>query len=562
MFRALSQAWVDGVDGPDVGATLRLALPLASAAASAVTLAAGRAAGRPGRALASDLASIAVTFAPLAMLSLAPLSRDGTGLLYVLAVAVRFAPAIALLVLGPTMRPLMLLAALAVYAALAAWLNVSSLPFGDQVHYLLATDRLAHGSLDAFLDASLFRSLVGFEPGPADVATHVAQAPVGPRTVQGYALPLLLLPGWIAAGRFGAELVVALAAAWTALQAFELVRETTADERRARMLWPLVAFLTPLLPLAIHVYPNAIGAALIATGYRFAFTRVPARPLLAGALLGGTLLLTPRDGLALLVLALVLAVLDRRHTKRFVVGAGAAALAAIALNAVAYGIPLPYAGYLFGTAQAQALEGQSSITIRFWIGLPAMLFDRTFGVAGSAPWLFIGVLGLVGALRARSSALAPAAILVGASLVALSFFRLWEGGYAPPNRYLVDVLPLLAPFVAYGIAAARPLLLRFLVASLVGLSAFATLVLAASPGRALNSAFDAKLQDALDRSLGVNPLGWLPNFQPLSDDWYVQAHPRAAIALLVTLALAWLGRHAIPARGAAETAPIRPSRPE
>src|SRR5207244_1048353 len=79
--------------------------------------------------------------------------------------------------------------ALVVYAPLAAWLTVASLPFGDQVHYLLAADRLAHGSLDATIDAGMFRSLLGSDPSSADVATRVANAPLGPRTVRGHVLP-------------------------------------------------------------------------------------------------------------------------------------------------------------------------------------------------------------------------------------------------------------------------------------------------------------------------------------------------------------------------------------
>ena len=87
---------------------------------------------------------------------------------------------------------------LSFYAPLAGWRVAASLPFGDQVFYLMSADSLAHGSLDATIDASRFEALIGSAPQAIDAATHVAAAPAGPRLVQGYALPLLLAPGWIA----------------------------------------------------------------------------------------------------------------------------------------------------------------------------------------------------------------------------------------------------------------------------------------------------------------------------------------------------------------------------
>ena len=174
-----------------------------------------------------------------------------------------------------------------------------------------------------------------------------------------------------------------------------------------------------------------------------------------------------------------------------------------------------------------------------WVGLPAILYDRTFGVAGSAPWLFIGALGAAAALRARRD-LMPAAVAIAVSLLALSVYRYWEGGYAPPARYMVEVVPLAAPFVAYGLAR-RDLWSRAFAALALGLGALAALLIAALPARALNSAFEGKLQELYDAVLGLNPLGWLPSFQPVTPDWYVAAYLRLVPALLLTAALAWWG---------------------
>ena len=187
---------------------------------------------------ARDAVSYAGLLILLLALSLGGLSRDLVGLLFIAAISARFAPTILTAIAGAP-GPLLFASALAVYVCLAAWHQAASLPLGDQVHYLLATDRLAHGTLDATIDPGLFRMLTTIDPGDPDIATHVVNTPAGARTVQGYALPLLLLPGWVAAGRFGAELVVALAAAWAATMTYLILRDTVADTGLRGWVWAM-----------------------------------------------------------------------------------------------------------------------------------------------------------------------------------------------------------------------------------------------------------------------------------------------------------------------------------
>jgi len=538
LWRATAQAWVAETASEEaVAAVLRAALPLAGAAGSAVLLLLGR--DRPLRALAADAASYGLLLMVVFALALGPLPRDAIGLLFVIAVVLRIGPAALDVVAHDRGAVAAFLVALALYAPLAVWVTASAAPYGDQVHYLLAAERLRDGSLDATIDTTLFRELIGADLTNADRATHEIAAPAGPRSVQGPFLPALLLPGWILGGRLGAQLGVALIAALVSAQLWLLLREI-APERTRGLAWLATTFLAPVLPLATHVYPNVLGALLGVAAYRFAFTRVSPLPFVAGALLGATLLLTPRDGLLLLALAPFAL---RLHGRRFLAGVGLFGGVALAVNAVVYGIPVPYAGYVFGTAAAQALEQEPSFSFRFWVGLPAILFDRTFGLAAVAPWAFIALAGLASALRERRAQLLPAAAAVAVTLGVLSLFRYWEGGYAPPARYLVEVMPLLAPFVAYGLLVVRP----WLAWLLLGLGAVATFVLAAIPTTGLNSAFEHKMREQVAVALGTDPLGWLPSFQPTTPDWYVAAYLRLVPAVLLAAVLVWLGRRRRPA---------------
>ena len=126
-----------------------------------------------------------------------------------------------------------------------------------------------------------------------------------------------------------------------------------------------------------------LGAAALVTAYRWLFTAPVRRPLLAGALCGATLFITPRDGLVALVLLAFAWSAGRATFGRAVAAFAAVGAVACATNALLYGVPVPYAGYLFGTAAAQTLSAEPSLTFRVWVGLPAVLYDRTFGVAST-----------------------------------------------------------------------------------------------------------------------------------------------------------------------------------
>ncbi len=544
-WRALTQDWPDQFGDPAVASALRLLIPFAAAAGSLLTNVAGRLGGDPARSFRHDALSAVGLFVGVFFVALGPAPRDAIGLAVILILVARLVPA-AWWTIRFGAPPLFVFAlCFSAYSGLATWRVASSLPLGDQVFYLLAADRLTHGDLDATIDPAKFIELVGIPPQPSDVPTHIANAPVGPRQIQGYALSALIAPGWIVAGELGATLVIAAMAAWAAMQTWLLLGETVPDPRLARVTWALFALLAPFTTLAAHIYPNALAAALITTGYRYAFTARHRRYLLAGAVLGATAFLNPRDGLALLTLAPFVFFHGRAAFTRFAAAAAVVGLVAALTSFVAYGIPVPYAGYfVWLVAPSAGLPPESTFTFYFWVGLPAMLFDRALGVAAFAPWLFIAAAGFAGALRADRARLLPGAVTIAASLAVLSLFRYWEGGYAPPGRYLLDVLPLAAPFVAYGLARMRTAPLRIAALVLIALGVAATLAYAAVPTTALNTAFDDKLQEILDVIFGASPTGWLPSFQPTTPDWYVGAYLRALPAVAGVAALAWLDRRA------------------
>ena len=184
LWRALSQGWVDADLPPEAVATIRLGIPLLSLYASALASATRR--------YREDAISIVALFLLVSVLAAGPLTRDAAGLFFVGIIALRFGPPVLALVRTERSFWLVFAAAFGVYAGLAAWSAIATAAYGDQVHYLIAADRITNGSVDASLDSTIFFPLVGALPNAADRATHIVETALGPRTVQGYALPLRL----------------------------------------------------------------------------------------------------------------------------------------------------------------------------------------------------------------------------------------------------------------------------------------------------------------------------------------------------------------------------------
>src|SRR5207248_1301407 len=142
LWRSLGQAWVDEVGGDPIAARgIRLILPISSAAASCFMVGLGYATARSRSALIADAMSLGGAILFVFGLALGPASRDVAGMLVVTFVAVRLAPAIWFSVRSRAAWVVAFALTFAGYGLFGGWHQVASLPLGDQVHYLLATDR-------------------------------------------------------------------------------------------------------------------------------------------------------------------------------------------------------------------------------------------------------------------------------------------------------------------------------------------------------------------------------------------------------------------------------------
>lgn len=404
-----------------------------------------------------------------------------------------------LLDLRPLLRPrttrpsaLFFLLPLVVYLAIQPWALERRPANGDEPYNLLLAHSLAY-DLDVDLDNQY----------AAGDSLRFADRSLGPqrgdpvardgarRSRHNAFLPLLLAPGYRVAGRAGAAATMALftaALAWLFLRlalrcasgdVSEGISESGSDSGSGRgrrvlsgafLAWAAVAFLPPLLLYAHQIWVEVPAALVLA----FAVDRLwnlrresRGRDLL---LFVGALVLLPLLKLRLLLLAVPLLLLalptQRRAPRRLALLLalpGLAVAAMLAFNAWAYGNPFKL--YTFHEVQTFL-----SSPLRHVRGLVGIFWDCAFGLFAFAPLWMLLLPGLALFLRRGRDDSASGMerlrldlpVLAVPYLLAVAPRLEWYGGWAPPFRYPLVLLPLLGLLLLPVLADRRRAGLRFL----------------------------------------------------------------------------------------------------
>src|SRR5256714_4466078 len=129
LWRALAQVWVDETATDAVTSeVLRVAIPAFSAAASALAIAAGLVTSRQRRFFALDAISWGLLLVIVFALTLGRLDREYIGILFVVAVGVRIAPAVIACVERDSPLWLGFATAFTSFSAPAAWPQAAAPP--------------------------------------------------------------------------------------------------------------------------------------------------------------------------------------------------------------------------------------------------------------------------------------------------------------------------------------------------------------------------------------------------------------------------------------------------
>lgn len=298
-------------------------------------------------------------------------------------------------------------------------------PDGDEEHYLLVTESLARdGDLD-------LRN---------QYATHpdVPQFPDDPKGRNGeqYSrheplLSLLLLPGWWLAGQRGAIAIVALFGVLLIRSTVRWMEDEGIDDATIRAVFPFFALAPPVLFFATRAWPEVPAAFFFVEAIRGIRAHRVQRWIPA---LLGLVFLKLRFVLVAIVLAGSLLFERRAKFARWQLIALIVILAPLLLMAVVAGNPL-------NVHRASELLPESPY--RYVRGFFGLLTEGMSGIPFRAPFYLFGLFAIV---RWRHT---PRGFRIGVVASLLYLFYLlprpeWFGGWAPPLRYVVFLMPVLA----------------------------------------------------------------------------------------------------------------------
>jgi hypothetical protein len=347
------------------------------------------------------------------------------------------------------------LVSLVIYLTLGLASAIVNGPRGDEPHYLIITSSLLNdgdlriennhrqGEYRAFYADAL----------PPDYLKRGTNGQI--YSIHAPGLAALMLPAYAVAGYFGSVVFMCLIGALTAAVVFAAA-DALSGREAALWTWVAVCLTVPFVPHAWLLFPEMAAALLVAFAVMWMVRRDPASDALwftRGAVLSVLPWLHTKFVvlLALFGGALAWSLLARRRT-----------LAAFAIPIVAsvslwlfffyaiYGVPDPQIPY-------GAFARQYVLNRNILHGVVGFFFDRTFGLLVYSPVYFATIAGMWMAVRRhdiRWTALFLAAVVATFVITSARFYMFW-GGASAPARFLVPVLPCLAPFLAMAFAGGR-----------------------------------------------------------------------------------------------------------
>ena len=293
---------------------------------------------------------------------------------------------------------------------------------GDEPFYLLITESLVH---DRDLDlGNQFRDLAHTASGRTDLVPQMGDRVEGAH-VRSHLEPflsILIAPGYLLGGLAGALMTIALFGALLARSTVRLFEDEGIGDGTARALFPLFAFGPPIVFYAARIWPEVPAAFLFVEAVRGVRQRRAVRWIPAMLAL---VLLKLRFALVVLPLSVAAGFSLQRNRLK----------------------PVPTLLILLALIAGRHRLGEL-IPRDYPIGLLGLALDGAAGIAFQAPLYLFGLIALARWPRM------PAGFRLGMASAALYVLALvprpeWHGGWSPPLRYIV----FLIPFLALGAAA-------------------------------------------------------------------------------------------------------------
>jgi hypothetical protein len=396
---------------------------------------------RSREALARNAGFAAPAVLLVAGLPLAGLYAVSGPVLFALAGA---AVALALVALGwRTPRVLLLPLVFLLFVCAGSRSSVRVGPQGDEPHYLMVADSLLRDH-----DVSLERDYAegryaGFHDAPLAPHFRVRGLQHAIYSLHAVGLSVLILPAWALAGYPGVTVFMALLGALLVREVRAWVAELSGHDGVAEGTAWVLALSPPLLHYAGLVFSEVPAALALTYGLRKGRSARlgPAGALAVGAAAAVLPWLNVRYA-PLAVLIVVHAVWQRPRLAQIV-----AAAAPVLASAIGVGL---YHHALYGFWDPRRVYGtRPELSIATLAeGLPGLFLDQEFGLLVHAPVLVLALPGIVLLLRRDRKLGVTVVLAIAAVVLTAGAWPMWRGGFNPPGRFLVPIVPLLFACVA------------------------------------------------------------------------------------------------------------------
>jgi hypothetical protein len=403
-------------------------------------------------------------------------------------------------------------ASLAAYLAFGLWSASTVGPSADEPHYLVITQSLLRDhdlAIENNHQRGDYREYFAGELRPDFLERGVNEVIY---SIHAPGLPALLAPAYALAGYRGTVVMLAIAGALAAVAVFDLAL-LVAGQGAALAAWAAVCLTVPFVPHTWLIFPEIPAALLMAWAALWLYAPLPRR---TGTWIwrGVALAFLPwlhTKFVILLVTAIAALALRLWRTPRSV--------AALAMPAVVSGaLWLGFFHHFYGTFDPQAPYGGFPALYVLASNIPrgvvGLLFDQKFGFLMYAPVYLVAVAG--GWMMLRRPDLRPLAVAlivtVAAFVASSTRMYMWWGGSSAPARFVVPIVPLLAPLIATGFRGARPPL-RAVWGLLLCVSLAIAVAGVVSPQRLLLFSAPHGLANMIEAGQGPAPLSsLLPTF--------------------------------------------------
>ena len=432
---------------------------------------------------------------------------------------------------------------LLVYVAILPWAAAQREPDGDEPYYLLIAHSLAY-DLDTELTnnysekSSLEFMSRALEPEWADPVRSDGRR----FSRHSLVLPAVLAPAYRLAGKWGALVTMAGLSALLAWLSLSVACRYWPERPRGMIgAWALLALTPPLLLYSHQVWVEVPAAILLlAALYSIdGIRRARGSQRHDWVVLGLVIVLLPWLKLRFVLISLPLLVLAwwrrGRHSRTIIALISAAFVVVIAgillFNQMTFG--KPFRDHTLG----QLLGIQGSSPGDYVQGLTGLFWDCAFGLFATNPLWLLLIPALLWALWRRLPLVADLLICAVPYLAVITPRTEWYGAWAPPFRYGMVLLPVLALLLVPLMERGKSIGTTALVAVLSATALSVTLLWVVVPGWTYNLAAGTNhLIDHLSIRLAADVGRFLPSMVRVrAASWWVPA-----IVAPLVIVLWWL----------------------